>query len=72
MPCYYCLRLDDDEDVAPARPQVTQRRLKEQVPGVQFRLRPFTLEKRDLLAQGEDFDGGIASAPKEDAQRCQQ
>jgi hypothetical protein len=24
------------------------------------------------LAQGEDFDGGIASAPKEHAQRCQQ
>ena len=66
------LRLDDDEDVAPGRPQVTQRRPEESVPGVQFRPRPFTLENRDLLAQGEDFDRGIASAPKEDAQRCEQ
>jgi hypothetical protein len=58
---------DDDENIAPARPQTVQRCPEEPVAGVQFWPRPFTLENRDLLAQGEDFDGGVAPAPKEDA-----
>jgi hypothetical protein len=36
-------------------------------PRVQYGARPFTLQHVDLLAEGEDFQGGIESTADEDS-----
>ena len=60
------LGLDDDEDLGPTMPEAAQGGPEEPVQGVQGRPRPFAFEHGDLLSQGEDFQGGIASTAKED------
>jgi hypothetical protein len=42
-------------------------RPKESVPEVQFWPRPFPSQHGDLLAEGEDFESGIASTAKKDS-----
>jgi hypothetical protein len=42
-------------------------RPKESVPGAQSWSRPFAFQHGDLLAEGEDFESGIASTAKEDS-----
>ena len=67
MPADYGLGLDDDEDVAPARPEITECRPEESIPRVQHWARAFAFEHGDLLSQGKDFKSRIASALEEDA-----
>ena len=59
------LRLHDDEDVSPAGPTAAQGRPEEPVGGVQGRSGAFPFEDRDLLSEGEDFEGGVASTAEE-------
>ena len=61
------LGLHDDEDVGPAGPEAAEGRPEESVPRIQYRPRPFALEHGDLLSEGEDFQGGIASTAEEDS-----
>ena len=60
------LGLDDDEDVGPAGPEAAEGGPEESVQGVQYWPRPLAFEHGDLLSEGEDFEGGIASTAKED------
>ena len=60
------LGLDDDQDVGPMGPEAAEGRPEEPVEGVQGRPRPFAFEHGDLLSEGEDFEGGIASTAEED------
>jgi hypothetical protein len=46
---------------------VAECRPEESVPGIQFWPRPFPFQHGDLLAEGEDFEGGIASTTEEDS-----
>ena len=55
MPADHGLGLDDDEDVAPARPEITECRPEESIPRVQHWARAFAFEHGDLLPQGKDF-----------------
>ena len=67
MPAYHGLGFHENQDVGPAGPTLAERRPEGSVPGVQFRpwLSPF--EYGDLLSEGEDLKGGIASTAKEDS-----
>jgi hypothetical protein len=61
------LGLHDDKDVGPAGPNAAEGRPEEPVHRVQCWPRPFAFEDRDLLSEGEEFEGGIASTAEEDA-----
>ena len=67
MPADHGVGFHENQDVRPAGPTLAERRPEEPVPGVQFWPRPLPLQHGDLLAEGEDFEGGIASTPKEDS-----
>jgi hypothetical protein len=67
MPADDSLGLHDDEDICPARPKAAKGRPEESVQGVQHWARPFTFEDRDLLAEGEDFEGRVTPTAKEDS-----
>jgi hypothetical protein len=49
-----------DQKAAEGRPE-------ESVQRVQYWPRPFAFEHGDLLSEGEDFEGGIASTAEEDS-----
>ena len=66
MPADDGLGLHDDQDVGPARPEAAEGGPEEPVEGVQGRPRPLTFEHGDLLSQGEDFEGRVASTAEED------
>ena len=61
------LGLHDDEVVGPPGPAVAEGGPEEAAQRVQYWPRPFPLDNRDLLSEGENFEGGIASAAEEDA-----
>ena len=63
------LRLYDDQDVPPAGPAVAESRPEEPIQGVQCRPRAFAFKHGDLLSEGEEFEGGVASTAEEDADR---
>ena len=67
MPTDHGVRLDNDEDIAPARPEPTECRPEESIQGVQHWARTFAFQDGDLLSQGKDFKSRIAPAPEEDA-----
>ena len=46
-----------------------QSRPEKSVQGVQGWPRPFAVERGDLLSEGEDFEGGVASTAEEDTER---
>ena len=46
-------------------PTVAEGGPEESVEGVQYWPRPFPFQHRDLLSEGEDFEGGIAPTAKE-------
>jgi hypothetical protein len=56
--------LHDDEDVGSAGPKAAEGRLEESVQRVQYWRDRFAFEHGDLLSEGEDFEGGIASTEK--------
>jgi hypothetical protein len=67
VPADHRVGFDEDQDVRPAGPTQSECCPEESVPGVQFRPRPFPFEHGDLLSEGEDFEGGIASTAQEDS-----
>jgi hypothetical protein len=62
------LGLYDDEHVAPAWPEVAERRPEQSIQGVQYRARPLAFEHGNLLSKGKDFKGRVTSALAEDAE----
>ena len=67
MPAYHGVGFHENEDARPAGPTLAECRPEESVPEVQFWSRPFPFQHGDLLAEGEDFESGIASTAKEDS-----
>ncbi len=67
MPSDHRLRLHDDEDVGPSRPQALQSDPEKSIDTVQGRTRPFPFEDGDLLPESENFKRGVASTSQEDA-----
>ena len=67
VPADHGVGLHDDQDVGPAGPTMAKSRPEESVQGVQFWPRPFPFEHGDLLSEGENFEGGIASTAEEDS-----
>jgi len=63
------LRLDDDEDLSPAGPTTAQAGPEKSVQPVQNGPRTFALEHCDLLTEGQDLQGGVAPAAKENSDR---
>jgi hypothetical protein len=61
------LGLHDDQDVGPTGPEAAEGGPEEPVHGVQGWPRAFPLEHGNLLSEGEDFEGGIGSTAKQDA-----
>jgi hypothetical protein len=60
-------QVNDDEDVLPAGPKLSQSGPEQPVQRIQTGTGPFPLENRDLLSEGENFQGGGASTAEEDA-----
>ena len=67
VPADHGVGFHENQDVGPAGPTLAESRPEESVQGVQFWPRPFPFQHGDLLSEGEDFEGGIASTAKEDA-----
>ena len=65
------LRLHDDQDLGPAGPDAAESGPEEPVQGVQRWPRPLALEHGELLSEGEDLEGGLASTADEDAHSSQ-
>ena len=61
------LGFHDDEDLAPAAPATPECRPEESVQGVHRWPRPFAFEDSDLLSQGKELEGRVASTTEEDA-----
>ena len=56
------LRFHDEQDLSPTGPEVTEGGPEESVQPVQHRPRPLSLEHRDLLSEGQNLKGRVASA----------
>jgi hypothetical protein len=69
MPADYGFGLHDDEHLGPAGPDLPQCGPEQTVHRIEERARPFPFENRDLLPEGEDFEGAVPAALKEDADR---
>ena len=67
MPTDDRFRLDNHEDFGPAGPKAAERGPEEPVTAVQGWTRSLALEDGDLLAESQDFQGGIDSGPEESA-----
>jgi hypothetical protein len=61
------LGLDDDKDVGPAGPRLSQSGPEEPVQPIRTGTGPVPLENRDLLSEGENFEGGVAATAEERA-----
>jgi hypothetical protein len=59
--------LHEDQDVGPAGPKLSQSGPEEPVQPIQTGTGPFPLENRDLLSEGENFEGGVAATAEEHA-----
>ena len=66
MPADHGVGFHQDQDVRPAGPPLAKCRPEESVQGIQFWPRPFPFQHGELLAEGEDFESGIASTAKKD------
>jgi len=69
MPTDDCVGRDDNERFCPAGPELPQQDPEQPVPSAEAKSGPFPLERRNLLAQREHFEGGIAASTEKDA-RC--
>jgi hypothetical protein len=65
VPADHGVGFHQDQDVRPAGPTPPEYGPEESVPGVQSWPRSFPFEHGDLLPEGEDFEGSIASTAKE-------
>ena len=59
--------LHEDQHVRPSGPTLAECRPEKTVQEVQLWPRPFPFQHGELLSEGEDFEGGIASTAKEDS-----
>ena len=59
---------DNDEHVLPAGPVAAEGDPEEPVQRVQYGPRSLAFEHGDLLAEGEDFESGVAATAQEDAE----
>jgi hypothetical protein len=71
MPAHDSRRFDDNENVSPAGPDVSQCGPKQPVASVQQWPWSLAFQYRDLLAKSEDLQGGIASRAEENT-KCSQ
>jgi hypothetical protein len=69
VPADHGVGFHQDQDIRPAGPTLAECRPEQSVPAVQFWSRPFPFQHCDLLSEGEDFEGSIASTAKEDSDR---
>ena len=69
MPTDDGLGLHDAQDVGLTFPDAARRRPEEPVQGVECRPWAFPLAHAKLLTEGEDFEGGVAAAAEEEADR---
>ena len=69
MPTDDGLGLDDDEDLGPTGPTLAKGRPEDAIQPVQLRPRTLAFEHGELLAQGQDLEGGITPGLKEHAER---
>src|SRR6202161_4615274 len=69
VPADHGFGFHQDQDIRPAGPTLAECRPEQSVPAVQFWSRPFPFQHGDLLSEGEDFEGSIASTAKEDSDR---
>jgi hypothetical protein len=66
VPADHGVGLHQDQDVRPAGPTLAEWGPEQSFPGVQFWSRPFPFQYGEVLSEGEDFEGGIASTANED------
>jgi hypothetical protein len=59
---------DDDERIGPAAPEATEDGPEEAVTTIHPWARALAFEDGDLLAESQDFQGGIRSGLKENAE----
>lgn len=69
MPTDDSLGLHDEENVGPAGPGAAESAAEEPVIGVECRPWALPSEHGKLLREGEDFEGDVAAAAEEDADR---
>jgi hypothetical protein len=67
MPADDGLRLHEDQDVPPTRPQAAQSASEEAVEAIQGRTRPLAFQCRNLLSKGKDFESRVAATAEENA-----
>src|SRR5688572_14817347 len=60
------VRLHDNEEVGPPRPEPAQRSPEQPVKGVQRWTRPLAFQHGELLAQGEHLKRGVFTGAEED------
>ena len=68
MPVADGFGLYDDEHVAPAGPDVAERRPEQSIQSVQYWAWPFAFEYGNLLSKRQDFKGRVASTSAEDTE----
>jgi hypothetical protein len=61
------LGLDDDQALGPIAPHAAQGSPEQPIQPIQTGTGPFPFEDRNLLSQGEDFQGGVAPTAEEDS-----
>jgi hypothetical protein len=66
VPADYGLWFHDEENIAPAGPDVPKRGPEESVEGMQLWPRAFAFEDSDLLPEGEDLKGRVGTAAEKD------
>jgi hypothetical protein len=67
VPADHGLGLHDDENLGPARPNLTEARPEEPVQPIQPGTGSLPLEHGDLLSEGENLEGGVTATTEEDA-----
>jgi len=67
VPADHRVRFDEHQYIRPAGPTTAECCPEQSVQGVQLWAWPFPLQHCDLLSEGEDFEGGIASTTEEDS-----
>jgi hypothetical protein len=65
MPADHGLWFHNDQDLGPSGPDLSQRRPEQSIPGIQTRARTPSFKDGDLLAQGQNFQGGVVPTAEE-------
>ena len=65
MPCDNGFRFDNDQDVAPCRPEAAEQDPKYSILDSQSRVRLFSLEYAQLLTEGKDLEAEVVARTEE-------